>query len=63
MWIERASAPALVLELEDNQVIRPFTMFKAIRMRMEQFELEADHRIQSLAELQNLFPSGSVRAL
>ena len=38
-WIERVSAPALALELENNQVIRPFTMFKAIRMRMEQFEL------------------------
>jgi hypothetical protein len=30
---------------------------------MEQFELEADYRIQSLAELPKLFPSGSVRAL
>jgi len=56
MWIERASAPALVLELEDNQVIRPFTMFKAIRMRTEQFGLEADYRIQALAALAQLFP-------
>jgi 2-haloacid dehalogenase len=62
-WIERVSAAALAHELENNQVIRPFTMFKAIRMRMEQFELEADYRIQSLAELPKLFPSGSVRAL
>ena len=54
-WIERVSAPALVLELEDNRVIRPFTMFKAIRMRMEQFGLEADYRIQSLAALPQLF--------
>ena len=62
-WIERVSAAALAHELENNQVIRPFTMFKAIRMRMEQFDLEADYRIQSLAELPKLFPSGSVRAL
>jgi len=62
-WIERISAAALANELENNQVIRPFTMFKAIRMRMEQFELEADCRIQSLAELPRLFRSGSVRGL
>ena len=62
-WIERVSAPALAHELENNQALPPFTMFKAIRMRMEQFELEADHRIQSLAELPKLFRSGSVMAL
>jgi len=55
-WIERVSAPALAHELENNQVLRPLTMFKAIRMRMEQFELEADYRIQSLGELAKLFP-------
>jgi 2-haloacid dehalogenase len=62
-WIERVSAPALAHELENNQALPPFTMFKAIRMRMEQFELEADHRIQSLAELPKLFRSGTVMSL
>lgn len=53
-WIERISASALAQELKNHDFIRPLTFFKALRMRTEPLNLEADYRIQSLAALPEL---------
>lgn len=53
-WIERVQAATLARELESNRLIRPLTMFRALRMRMEPFGMDPDYRIGSLAELGGL---------
>jgi 2-haloacid dehalogenase len=53
-WIERVSSVTLARELAKNDMIRPLTMFKALRMRMEHFGLDPDYRIQTLTDLPRL---------
>lgn len=53
-WIERVPAVTLARELESNRLVRPLTMFRALRMRMEPFGMAPDHRIGSLSELAGL---------
>ncbi len=55
-WIERVSALALAQELKNHEVIRPLTLFKALRMQMEPFGLQPDYQIQSLFDLPKLVP-------
>ncbi|MBI4275555.1 MAG: haloacid dehalogenase type II [Rhizobiales bacterium] len=50
-WVERVTAQALKREIGGNVAVRPATMFKALRMRMEPFGFDADFRVNSLAEL------------
>ncbi len=54
-WIERVRAPDLARGLAEGGAVQPITMFKALRMRMERFGFDPDHRIGSLAELPGLF--------
>lgn len=49
-WIERVTAEALRKELAGG-VQDPSTMFRALRMRMEHFDLDPNHRLSSLTEL------------
>ena len=37
-------------------LIAPLTMFKAIRMQMDEFRLGADHAIHGLSALEELLP-------
>lgn len=53
-WIERVSAQALIQELDGHGLVRPLTMFKALRMRMEELGVEPDYRIHGLAELPSI---------
>ena len=55
-WIERMSAQSLALDLKEHQAMRPFTMFKALRMRMEELGLEPDYRIHGLSDLLTVVP-------
>lgn len=50
-WIERVTAPALAGELAQAGPIGPLAMFKALRLRMEPFGFEPDHRVRALSEL------------
>lgn len=50
-WIERVTPEAMALACVKNDLIPPLTMFKAIRMQMDEMGLEPDHRIRALAEL------------
>ncbi len=50
-WIERVTARALSQELGPADLLRPLTLFKALRMRAEHLGFEPDHRIAGLSEL------------
>lgn len=58
-WIERVTAQSLAQELEDHERVRPITMFKALRMRMEDLGLEPDYRIHGLTELLKVVPKAA----
>jgi 2-haloacid dehalogenase len=50
-WIERVTPQAMALEFKKADLVRPLTMFKAIRMQMDAFDLEPDFRIAGLSGL------------
>jgi 2-haloacid dehalogenase len=56
-WIERVTPEAMALACVKNDVVAPLTMFKAIRMQMDELGLEPDYRIKALADLPDLLKS------
>jgi 2-haloacid dehalogenase len=50
-WIERVTPEAMALACVKSDVVAPLTMFKAIRMQMDELGLEPDYRIHALSEL------------
>jgi 2-haloacid dehalogenase len=53
-WIERVTGEAMALACKKSDMVPPLTMFKAIRMQMDELGLEPDFRIKALAELPRL---------
>jgi len=56
-WIERVTTDAMALACIKKDLVTPLTMFKAIRMQMDELGLEPDYRIKALAELPGLLKS------
>ena len=50
-WIERVTPEAMALACVESDKVAPLTMFKAIRMQMDELGLEPDYRIRALSEL------------
>jgi 2-haloacid dehalogenase len=50
-WIERVTPEAMALAFAKTDLLPPLTMFKAIRMQMDELGLEPDYRIGTLSEL------------
>jgi 2-haloacid dehalogenase len=50
-WIERVTPEAMALACAKSDLVPPLTMFKAIRMQMDELGLDPDYRIRALAEL------------
>lgn len=50
-WIERVTPQAMAAELARADLVRPLSMFKAVRMQMDEYGLEPDYRIGALANL------------
>jgi 2-haloacid dehalogenase len=50
-WIERVTPEAMALACVESDLLPPLTMFKAIRMQMDELGLEPDYRIRALTEL------------
>ncbi len=50
-WIERVTPEAMALACVESDMVAPLTMFKAIRMQMDELGLEPDYRIHALSEL------------
>ena len=47
-WIERVTPEAMALACVKSDVVAPLTMFKAIRMQMDELGLQPDYRIHAL---------------
>jgi 2-haloacid dehalogenase len=56
-WIERVTPEAMALACVKNDVVVPLTMFKAIRMQMDELGLQPDYRIRALSELPGVVAS------
>ena len=56
-WIERVTQDAMALACVESDVVAPLTMFKAIRMQMDELGLQPDYRIHALSELPGLVAS------
>ena len=56
-WIERVTVQEMALACVKNDAVPPLTMFKAIRMQMDELGLEPDFRIKALADLPKLLKS------
>ena len=50
-WIERVTPEAMALACVKNDLIPPLTMFKALRMQMDELGVKPDFRIHGLSEL------------
>ena len=53
-WIERVTPEAMALACVDSELVPPLTMFKALRMQMDELGMKPDHVIHGLAELPDL---------
>ena len=53
-WIERVTPQAMAAEIASKDVVDPTTLFKILRMQLENFDLEPDHRLTSLSDLASL---------
>ena len=53
-WIERVTPEAMALACENSDLVPPLTMFKALRMQMDELGLQPDYRIRALADLPKL---------
>jgi 2-haloacid dehalogenase len=56
-WIERVTPEAMALACVENQAVAPLTLFKALRMQMDELGVTPDHRIHGLSELPELAAS------
>jgi 2-haloacid dehalogenase len=50
-WVERVTPEAMALAFAKADLVPPLTMFKAIRMQMDELGLQPDYRIRALSEL------------
>jgi 2-haloacid dehalogenase len=50
-WIERVTPEAMALACVKSDVVPPLTMFKALRMQMDELGVKPDYRIHGLSEL------------
>ena len=48
--------------MRESDVVPPLTMFKAIRMQMDELGIEPDFRIKALADLPGLLQSSDLSA-
>jgi 2-haloacid dehalogenase len=53
-WIERVTPEAMAQACATSDLVPPLTMFKAIRMQMDELGIEPDYRIKALADLPGL---------
>jgi 2-haloacid dehalogenase len=53
-WIERVTPSALAEEIRNAEVTGPATMFKLLRMQMENFDMLPDHKLRTLLDLKDI---------
>ncbi len=50
-WIERVTPAAMAAACQKSDLVAPLTMFRAIRMQMDELGLEPDYRVNGLSAL------------
>ncbi|MDR3464835.1 MAG: haloacid dehalogenase type II [Xanthobacteraceae bacterium] len=58
-WIERVTPEAMAQACRRTDLVAPLTMFKAIRMQMDELGLKPDHRIHGLSALTEILAPSS----
>jgi 2-haloacid dehalogenase len=58
-WIERVTVQAMVEALTKSGQVSPLTMFKALRMQMDELGLAPDYRVHGLSALAGLLLPGT----
>lgn len=53
-WIERVTPTALATEIAAAKTVPPSTLFKILRMQLENFDMAPDHRLKTLTDLKQL---------
>ena len=53
-WIERVTPGVLAKDISSRDVVGPSTMFNILRMQLDNFDMEPDHRLTSLTDLTKL---------
>lgn len=61
-WIERVSPQAMAEACRKGDLVPPVTMFKALRMQMDELGLEPDYRVHGLSALVKKLVPGSPAA-
>jgi 2-haloacid dehalogenase len=56
-WIERVSPEAMAEASKNSELIPPLTMFKALRMQMDELGLTPDYRVPGLSALPGILAS------
>ncbi len=56
-WIERVSPDAMAEAYKNSKFMPPLTMFKALRMQMDELGLTTDHRVRGLSALPGILAS------
>jgi len=56
-WIERMTPAAMAEAFQKSDLVTPLTMFKAIRMQMDELGLEPDYRVNELSALVEILAS------
>ncbi len=53
-WIERVTPKALADDIASKDVVGPATMFNILRMQLDNFDMDPDHRLTLLTDLTKL---------
>ena len=56
-WIGRVTPAAMAEACQKNDLIAPLTMFRALRMQMDELGLEPDYRVNGLSALVEILSS------
>ena len=56
-WIERVTPEAMAAACQKSDLVAPLTMFRAIRMQMDELGLEPDYRVNGLSALVEILSS------
>jgi len=59
VWIERVTPEMMALACQRSDLVAPLTMFKAIRMQMDELGLAPDYRVNGLSALTGLLASNA----
>jgi 2-haloacid dehalogenase len=58
-WIERVTPAAMAQACVPSELVAPLTMFRALRMQMDELGLEPDHKVNGLSGLSEILAADS----